>query len=52
MYATAGYERSVDHLGRLSLESDSVFRDGHDQQLATVRGSVEEGYNATLTIAV
>jgi protocatechuate 3,4-dioxygenase beta subunit len=52
VYATAGYERSVDNLGRLSLESDSVFRDGHDQQLATVRGSVEEGYNATLTIAV
>ncbi|MFJ4201922.1 intradiol ring-cleavage dioxygenase [Streptomyces sviceus] len=52
VYATAGYERSVDHLGRLSLESDSVFGDGHDQQLATVRGSVEEGYTATLTVAV
>ncbi|MER6284971.1 intradiol ring-cleavage dioxygenase [Streptomyces sviceus] len=52
VYATAGYERSVDHLGRLSLESDSVFRDGHDQQLAAVRGSVEEGYTAVLTVAV
>ncbi|GLP70421.1 hypothetical protein TUSST3_70420 [Streptomyces sp. TUS-ST3] len=52
VYATEGYERSVDNLDRLSLESDSVFRDGHDQQLATVRGSVTEGYTATLTVAV
>jgi protocatechuate 3,4-dioxygenase beta subunit len=52
VYATQGYEQSVDHLGRLTLESDSVFRDGHDQQLAAVEGSVEEGYTATLTIAV
>jgi hypothetical protein len=52
VYATEGYERSVDNLGRLSLETDGVFRDGHDQQLATVRGSVREGYRATLTVAV
>ncbi|MFF1304529.1 intradiol ring-cleavage dioxygenase [Streptomyces sp. NPDC058307] len=52
VYATEGYESSVDNLGRLSLESDSVFRDGHDQQLAAVEGSVEKGYRATLTIAV
>lgn len=42
VYATEGYESSVDNLGRLSLESDSVFRDGHDQQLAVVKGSVAE----------
>ncbi|MFF0012721.1 intradiol ring-cleavage dioxygenase [Streptomyces sp. NPDC005374] len=52
VYATQGYEGSVDNLGRLSLDTDMVFRDGHDQQLATVRGSVREGYSATLTIAV
>ncbi|MFF1717717.1 dioxygenase family protein [Streptomyces sviceus] len=52
VYATEGYESSVDHLGRLSLESDSVFRDGHDQQLAAVQGDVAAGYTATLTIAV
>jgi protocatechuate 3,4-dioxygenase beta subunit len=52
VYATEGYESSVDNLDRLSLESDSVFRDGHDQQLAAAKGSVEEGYTATLTIAV
>nr|WSZ15897.1 intradiol ring-cleavage dioxygenase [Streptomyces canus] len=52
VYATEGYESSVDNLDRLSLESDSVFRDGHDHQLAVVKGSVVEGYTATLTIAV
>ncbi|MEU9166838.1 intradiol ring-cleavage dioxygenase [Streptomyces sp. NPDC048420] len=52
VYATEGYERSVDNLGRLSLESDMVFRDGHDHQLAAVKGSVQEGYAATLTFAV
>lgn len=52
VYTTEGYESSVDNLGRLSLESDSVFRDGHDRQLAVVKGSVAEGYTAKLTIAV
>lgn len=52
VYATEGYERSVANLRQLSLESDSVFRDGHDQQLAAMKGSVEEGYTASLTVAV
>lgn len=52
VYATAGYERSVAHLRQLSLDTDSVFRDGHDQQLAAVKGSVAEGYTASLTVAV
>ena len=52
VYATEGYEGSVTNLRRLSLESDMVFRDGHDHQLATVKGSAEEGYAASLTVAV
>jgi protocatechuate 3,4-dioxygenase beta subunit len=52
VYATEGYEGSVANLRRLTLESDMVFRDGHDHQLATVRGSAEEGYAASLTVAV
>ncbi|MEU0407849.1 intradiol ring-cleavage dioxygenase [Streptomyces griseorubiginosus] len=52
VYATEGYEGSVANLRRLSLESDMVFRDGHDHQLATVKGSAEEGYAASLTVAV
>lgn len=52
MYATEGYERSVTHLRSLSIESDGVFGDGHDQQLATVTGSVDEGFGASLTVPV
>ncbi|NEA62759.1 intradiol ring-cleavage dioxygenase [Streptomyces sp. SID12488] len=52
VYATDGYSRSVDNLGQLSLKTDMVFSDGYGQQMATVEGSVDKGYTATLTIPV
>lgn len=52
VYATAGYETSVDHLSRVSLDTDNVFSDGHSLQLATVTGSVADGYTVSLTIPV
>ena len=52
VYATAGYEASVANLARTSLESDMVFGDGHSLQLATVTGSVDEGYVASLNVPV
>ncbi|WP_128376329.1 intradiol ring-cleavage dioxygenase [Streptomyces cavernae] len=52
VYATDGYEQSVRNLGELSLETDNIFSDGYDQQMATVEGSVEKGYTATLTVPV
>ncbi|MFC8197570.1 intradiol ring-cleavage dioxygenase [Streptomyces sp. NPDC057298] len=52
VYATDGYESSVQNMGRLSLETDMIFSDGYDQQLATTEGSVEKGYTATLTVPV
>jgi protocatechuate 3,4-dioxygenase beta subunit len=52
VYATAGYEQSVTNLARLSLETDGVFADGVDQQMATLTGSVDAGYVATLTVPV
>jgi protocatechuate 3,4-dioxygenase beta subunit len=52
VYATDGYGESVDNMGPLSLESDNIFSDGYEQQLATVRGSVDAGYTATLTVPV
>jgi protocatechuate 3,4-dioxygenase beta subunit len=52
VYATDGYDRSVQNLSQLSLETDNIFSDGHDQQMATVEGSVEKGYTATLTVPV
>ncbi|MEZ4416084.1 MAG: intradiol ring-cleavage dioxygenase [Gemmatimonadota bacterium] len=52
VYATSGYEQSVTNLSRISLATDGIFRDGVDQQLATVTGDVNSGYVATLTVAV
>ncbi|KOV73296.1 intradiol ring-cleavage dioxygenase [Streptomyces sp. NRRL WC-3618] len=52
VYATDGYSESVRNLSELSLESDMVFSDGYNQQLAKVTGTVEQGYTATLTVPV
>ncbi|MGW0597149.1 intradiol ring-cleavage dioxygenase [Streptomyces sp. NPDC002776] len=52
VYATDGYSRSVANLSQLSIGTDNIFSDGHDQQLATVTGSTGKGYTATLTIPV
>ena len=53
VYATSGYEQSLDTLAQVSLESDNVFRDDAAvHQLATMSGSVSAGYTAALTIGV
>ncbi|MFI1355096.1 intradiol ring-cleavage dioxygenase [Streptomyces sp. NPDC020898] len=52
VYATDGYSKSVENLGELSLESDMIFSDGYDQQMAAMEGSVDKGYTATLTVPV
>ena len=52
VYATAGYEQSITNLSRTSLQSDMVFSDGYESQLATVTGTVEGGMTATLTVGI
>jgi protocatechuate 3,4-dioxygenase beta subunit len=52
VYATDGYEQSVQNLARTSLDTDMVFSDGHDLQDPTMSGSVSNGYTAALTIGV
>jgi protocatechuate 3,4-dioxygenase beta subunit len=52
VYATAGYEQSVSNFARVSFDSDNVFSDGHDTQLAAIAGSVDSGYSASLTVGV
>ena len=52
VYATDGYEQSVENKARTSLDSDMVFSDGVDQQLADVNGDVDSGYTATLALAL
>jgi protocatechuate 3,4-dioxygenase beta subunit len=52
VYATDGYEQSVRNMAQTSLETDMVFSDGVDQQLATLTGDVGSGFTATLALAV
>lgn len=53
VYATSGYETSVSNLAQLSLETDNVFSDdGAAHQLATMTGSVADGYTASLVVGV
>ena len=52
VYATAGYEQSVENFAELSLESDNVFSDGVEKQLAAVTGAVAGGLTAALTVPV
>lgn len=52
VYATTGYEASVANLARTSLDTDLVFSDGWSLQLATMTGSVDAGYVATLNVPV
>ncbi|WP_243060798.1 intradiol ring-cleavage dioxygenase [Nocardioides sp. SR21] len=52
VYATEGYDTSVDNLARVSLDSDNVFADGHSLQMAAVTGSVDSGYTISLNVPV
>ncbi|CAN5680438.1 hypothetical protein BH10ACT1_BH10ACT1_34820 [soil metagenome] len=52
VYATDGYEASVQNLARTSLDTDMVFSDGYASQLATVTGTVEGGLTAQLNVGV
>ena len=52
VYATEGYEQSVDNLAQVSLDSDGIFSDGYKLQLAKVTGSNDDGYVATLNVPV
>jgi protocatechuate 3,4-dioxygenase beta subunit len=49
-YADDRYGPSADNLSRLSIETDGIFSDGVDQQLASVSGSNDAGYTVSLTI--
>jgi protocatechuate 3,4-dioxygenase beta subunit len=52
VYATSGYEQSVQNLAQTSLETDMVFSDGFSTQLATATGSPSQGMAITLNVGV
>ncbi|GAA2476567.1 dioxygenase family protein [Winogradskya humida] len=53
VYKTDGYSKSVTNMSQVTLATDNVFGDDSAAtELATVTGSVDAGYKATLAIAV
>jgi protocatechuate 3,4-dioxygenase beta subunit len=52
VYATSGYEQSVDNLDQTSLQTDMVFSDGYASQLAKASGSVDDGIRLSLNVGV
>ncbi|HEX2879766.1 MAG TPA: hypothetical protein VHO25_09515 [Polyangiaceae bacterium] len=49
-YSATGYEASASNLQQLSLPTDGVFRDGFEQQVAAVTGSVASGLVASFNV--
>ena len=53
VYATDGYSKSISNMSQVSLATDNVFGDDSGvTELATVTGSVADGYVAKLAIAI
>lgn len=53
VYANAaGYGASVGALRGISFASDGVFSDGVEQQMLALRGTLDQGFAAALTVAV
>lgn len=52
VYATEGYEQSVQNLAQTSLDTDMVFSDGYSSQLASWSGSPEDGIALKLNVGV
>jgi protocatechuate 3,4-dioxygenase beta subunit len=52
VYATSGYEQSARNMSQLSLDSDNVFSDGWETQLATVTGDPGSGYAISLKLVL
>lgn len=48
----AGYSASVTNLSRITLASDNVFSDGVGLQMATLSGSLADGYVARLQVGI
>ena len=52
VYATKGYEQSVQNLAQTSLDGDNVFSDGYAGQLASWSGSPDQGIALKLNVGV
>ena len=53
VYSTAtGYSASVTNFAQISFATDMVFSDGTSTEMATVSGSVANGYTVALQVGI
>lgn len=52
VYATSGYGNSAINLAAISFASDNVFSDGTEQQMASISGTMTNGYSASLLVGI
>ena len=52
VYSSAQYDGSAQNLDATTLESDNVFSDGWDLQLAAVTGDVDAGYQVSIDVPI
>ncbi len=52
VYAQSGYDSSIANLNNISLDSDNVFGDGHELQMAEVSGNAQQGYSVHLKVGI
>lgn len=50
--AATGYSQSVTNLAQISFATDNVFSDGTTTEMATVTGSVADGYTVALQVGI
>ena len=52
VYATDGYEQSLQNLAQTSLDTDLVFSDGYASELASWAGDADKGISLSLNVGV
>jgi len=52
VYSDAEYDGSADNLSQVTLESDNVFSDGWDLQLAEVTGDMSTGFALSIDVPI
>lgn len=52
VYARDEYSGSSENLAQLTLETDGIFSDGYEQQLASLSGDVGSGYAVSIDIPI
>lgn len=52
VYAQDVYGNSLSNLSNISLESDGIFSDGWEQQMAAISGDATNGFIATITVPI